>query len=135
MTKEYIQPPELFGSQRFGYTQVVKSPPGKLIFISGQGAFDSEFNLVGRSDLAAQAEQALDNLGHALRAAGATASDLTSLRIYVVDYMPEHAMALGDPLRRFFGDAPPPAQTLVGVQALGLPGMLIEIEATAVAAA
>ena len=42
------------------------------------------------------------------------------------------ATALGPSLGRFFGDAPPPAQTLIGVQALGMPGMLVEIEATAV---
>ena len=160
LSKKHIQPPELFESRRFGFTQVVESPPGRLLFVSGQGAFDAEFNLVGGSDLTAQAEQSLENLGHALRAAGATPSDVTSLRIYVVDYAPEYAaligptllaffkgappsaqtligvqaLAIGTPLRNFFGDAAPPAQTLIGVQALGLPGMLIEIEATAVAA-
>ena len=41
-------------------------------------------------------------------------------------------MELGNSLVEFLGDAPPPAQTLLGVQALGMPGMLIEIEATAV---
>ncbi|MDJ0848849.1 MAG: Rid family hydrolase [Myxococcota bacterium] len=83
-------------------------------------------------EAAAQADQALANLGAALAAAGATPADVTSLRIYVVDYRPEQAMALGAPLQRFFGDAPPPAQTLIGVQALGMPGMLVEIEASAV---
>ncbi len=132
MSKQHIQPAELFDSAKFGFTQVVKSQPGSLISISGQGAFDADFKIVGGSDVAAQAEQALQNLGHALSAAGATPADLTSLRIYVVDYAPEQARAMGAPLRRFLGDAPPPAQTMVGVQALALPGMLIEIEATAV---
>ena len=121
MAKQHLQPAELFPSQRFGFTQVVTSPPGTLVFVSGQGAFDVDFKLVGGDDLTAQADQALANLGHALRAAGATPADVTSLRIYVVDYRPEQAMALGAPLQRFFGDAPPPAQTLIGVQALACP--------------
>jgi enamine deaminase RidA (YjgF/YER057c/UK114 family) len=132
MGNEYIQPPEIFASKSFGYTQVVKSSPGALVSISGQAAFDSDFKLVGESDIVAQAEQALSNLRHALRAAGAEVSDLASLRIYIVDYQPEQALALGAPLSAFLGDADPPAQTLIGVQALGMPGMLIEIEATAV---
>jgi enamine deaminase RidA (YjgF/YER057c/UK114 family) len=132
MSKNHIQPAELLGSERFGYTQVVTSPPGTLVFVSGQTALDRELQLVGGSDLKAQAEQALTNLGHALQAAGATPSDVTSLRIYVVDYRPEQAMALGGPLRSFFDGAPPPAQTLLGVKSLAMPGILVEIEATAV---
>jgi enamine deaminase RidA (YjgF/YER057c/UK114 family) len=134
MGNEYIQPPELFESQPFGFTQVVKSPPGRLLSIAGQGAFDIEFKIVGGSDLAAQAKQALQNLGHALRAGGATISDLTNLRIYIVDYKPESIMQVGGVLAEFLADAPRPAQTLLGVQALGMPEMLIEIEATAVVA-
>jgi enamine deaminase RidA (YjgF/YER057c/UK114 family) len=132
MGNEYIQPPELFESQRFGYTQVVKAGPGRQLFIAGQGAFDEGFQLVGGDDVAAQTEQALRNLAHALRAGGAGVGDLTGLRIYVTDYTPECAMAIGGALTGFFGDHPPPAQTLVGVAALGMPGMRVEIEASAV---
>ena len=39
MGNEYVQPPEIFESKSFGYTQVVKSPPGTLVSIAGQAAF------------------------------------------------------------------------------------------------
>ena len=48
------------------YSQVVVSPPGRLAFIAGQGAFDREFNLVGADDLHAQTVQAFVNLRTAL---------------------------------------------------------------------
>lgn len=134
MEKDYIQPPEIFRSERFGFTQVVASPPGRLVFVSGQVAWDPDLKLVGGSDLAAQAQQALVNLGHALRAAGASPSDVTMLRVYIVDYKPEYASALIPHLRSFLGGATPPASTWIGVQSLAAPGLLIEIEAVAVVA-
>jgi enamine deaminase RidA (YjgF/YER057c/UK114 family) len=132
MAHEYIQPPQLFESQRFGYTQVVVASPGKQIFVSGQTALDGGFQLQGGDDLGAQAAQALSNVRDALAAAGATPADVTSLRLYVIDYEPAQAADLAGPLRDFLGDSPPPAQTLIGVQALGVPGIKIEIEATAI---
>jgi enamine deaminase RidA (YjgF/YER057c/UK114 family) len=130
--KRHLQPSELFASQQFGFSQVVESTSGRHLFLAGQGAFDKDFKLIGGTDLAAQTEQALRNIRHALAAAGAQVSDLTSLRIYVVDYKGEDMTAIGGAIGRFFEDGPPPAQTLIGVQALGLEGMRIEIEATAV---
>ena len=135
MSKQHIQPAALFSGERFGFTQVVTSPPGKLVFVSGQVAWDAELKLVGGSDLAAQAKQALRNLGEALRAAGASPSDLTMVRTFVVDYRPEHAGVLGPPFRDFLAGAAPPASTLIGVQSLAAPGLLIEIDAFAVVAA
>ena len=132
MPLKHIQPAEHFESQRFGYTQVVASPPGTQLFVAGQTAMGKDFKIGGGDDLGEQARHALSNLEHALRAAGATPTDVTSLRIYVVDYQPEFASMVGPPLLDFFGDAPPAAQTLIGVQALGLPGLRIEIEATAI---
>jgi len=132
MPKRHIQPPELFGSEKLGFTQVVTSDPGTLVFVSGQTALDRDFRAVGGADLAAQAEQALANLADALSAAGASPADVTSLRIYVAGYEPAHAALLGPVLGRFFAGGPPPAQTLLGVQALAMPDLLIEIEATAV---
>lgn len=132
MANEYIQPPELFQSEGFGYTQVVKSPAGaRQIAFAGQGAFDKEMNIVGAGDLAAQARQALDNLKHALHAGGAGIEDLTSMRIYVVGYNADSLAELGPALAEFLAGTHPPAQTLLGIEALGLPEMLIEIEATA----
>jgi enamine deaminase RidA (YjgF/YER057c/UK114 family) len=132
MPKQHLEPPELFRSDRFGFTQVVTSPPGKLVFVSGQVAWDVELKLVGDADLAKQAEQALTNLGHALAAAGASPADVTMLRTYIVDYKPEYAGLLAPHFSRFLGGANPPASTWVGVQALAAPGLLIEIEAVAV---
>ena len=132
MANEHIQPDELFSSQQFGFSQVVASPPGKQIFVSGQVAWDKNFKIVGAGDLAAQAEQALKNLGHALGAAGATPADVTSLRVYIPNYKPEDASIVGRAVGGFFGDSPPSAQTLLGIQSLATQDLMIEIEATAV---
>jgi enamine deaminase RidA (YjgF/YER057c/UK114 family) len=128
---EHIQPAGLFASERFGFTQVVTSPPGKLVFVSGQVAFDENAQVVGGDDLGAQAEQALANLGRALESAGAAAADVAFLRIYIANYDPSNLAVLGPLLPKFFG-AKLPAQTLLGVQALAMPELLIELEALAV---
>ena len=60
-----------------------------------------------------------------------TPADVTMLRTYIVEYKPEYAAGLGPLFDRFF-DGRPPASTRVGVQALAVPGLLIEIEAIAV---
>ncbi len=132
MSKQHIQPPDLFESSNFGYTQVVTSPPGKFVFLAGQTALGRDFKIVGENDLEAQTGAALENLRLALEAAGAQPGDVTSLRIYVPDYTAAKAGKIGPALGRFFGSAPPAAQTLIGVQALGMPELMIEIEATAV---
>lgn len=45
--KQYIQPSDTFESKRFGFTQVVTSPPGKPVFVSGQVGLDRDLKLVG----------------------------------------------------------------------------------------
>jgi enamine deaminase RidA (YjgF/YER057c/UK114 family) len=132
MPHEYIQPEALFESKSLGYSQVVKAQPGRTLFLSGQGAFDAGFRIIGEGDVGAQTSQALENVRAGLAAAGATVADLTSLRIYVVGFNSDHMGPIGAAIGSFFGDGDPPAQTLIGVQALGLPSMLVEIEATAV---
>jgi enamine deaminase RidA (YjgF/YER057c/UK114 family) len=131
MPKQHIDPDGLYKSQPLGYSQVVTSPPGTLVFLAGQVALDPAFKAMG-SSLAQQAEGALSNVATALAAAGGARSDVTSLRIYIADYRPEHAGIVGPIVSRFFEGAPPPAQTMVGVQALGMPDLKIEIEAIAV---
>ena len=58
--------------------------------------------------------------------------DVVSLRIYVVDYRPEHAEAVGSALRESFPGPSKPASTWLGVTSLARAEFLIEIEAIAV---
>jgi enamine deaminase RidA (YjgF/YER057c/UK114 family) len=130
-THDRLNPPTLFDARLLAYSQVMKSTGGTFIQIAGQAALDRNLALVGEGDFAAQARQCFENLGHALDAAGAMPADVNSIRIYVVDMRPDYVPVLKQALEEFFGEALPPG-TLVGVASLSMPGLLIEVEATAV---
>ena len=57
---------------------------GRLVYVAGQVALDSEGNLMGPGDAAAQTKQVLANIGHILAAAGAGFSNVVELTTYVV---------------------------------------------------
>ena len=132
MPKEYINPNSLFPSLPHGFSQVVMASGRKMVFISGQTAWDARKNIVGGGSVLEQARQAFRNLEKAMEAAGGTLKDVVALRIYVVDYQAESGTAVGTDLREFFSSENPPASTWIGVSALAAPEFLIEIEATAV---
>lgn len=132
MPKEYINPNNLFPSLPHGFSQVVVASGKRMVFISGQTAWDERKNIVGRDSVLEQARQAFLNLEKAMEAAGGTLKDVVALRIYVVDYQAESGTAVGTALRECFSSENPPASTWIGVAALADPEFLIEIEATAV---
>jgi enamine deaminase RidA (YjgF/YER057c/UK114 family) len=130
--KQHIQPEGLFPSARMGFTQVVTSPPGRQVFVSGQVSCDERGRPVAEGDLGGQAEQACANLGRALEAAGASVADLTMLRAFIVDLSPDKAGLVAPALTKLLGSEAPPASTWVGVTGLMAPQFLIEIEAVAI---
>jgi enamine deaminase RidA (YjgF/YER057c/UK114 family) len=132
MPTSRINPPDLYTAVEYGFSHAVVSTGGRTVHCAGQVAWDHEHNLVGVGDLAAQAAQALANLRTVLTAAGAAPADVVRLRTYVVDHTPDKLPVIGKALADFYGDAEPAANSLVGVDALALPGFLIEVEATAV---
>ena len=132
MPKEYFNPNSLFPSVQHGFSQVVVASGRKMVFISGQTAWDIRKKIVGEDSLLEQARQALRNVQAAIEAAGGTLKDIVSLRIYIVNYEPENAEAVGIALQEFFSSENPPASTWIGVSALAVPEFLIEIEAIAV---
>jgi enamine deaminase RidA (YjgF/YER057c/UK114 family) len=113
------------------YTQVVTATGGRLVFVAGQVADDADSNLVGRGDLAVQARQAFANLGRALAAVGARPEQVTKITIYVVGLKPESQPDISAARVAVFGDHKP-ADCLIGVQTLAMPGFLIEVDAIAV---
>ncbi len=132
MPREYLNPNTLFSSLPHGFSQVVIATGSKMVFVSGQTAWDVRKNIVGRDSVLEQARQAFRNLETAMEAAGGTLKDVVALRIYVVDYQAESGTAVSTALREFFSPENPPASTWIGVSALAVPEFLIEIEATAV---
>lgn len=114
-----------------GYTHVVVTSPGKLIFISGQVARDKQGNLVGKGDLRAQTAQVFENLKTALAAAGATFNDVVKINWYIRDYNAEKLAALREVRNMYVNKDNPPASTLIGVAALASDEYLIEVEAVA----
>ena len=132
MPKEYINPNSLFTSLPHGFSQVVIATGRKMVFISGQTAWDPRKNIVGGDSVLEQARQAFRNIEKAMEAAGGTLKDVVALRIYVVDYQAESGTAVGTALREFFSPQNPPTSSWIGVSALAAPEFLIEIEATAV---
>jgi enamine deaminase RidA (YjgF/YER057c/UK114 family) len=131
-THERLNPSTLFDARVLAYSQVMRSTGGTFIQVAGQAALDRDLQLVGAGDFAAQARQCFENLGHALAAAGAKPADVNSIRIYVVDMQAGYVPVLKQALEEFFGAALPPG-TLLGVASLAMPGLMIEVEATAVA--
>jgi enamine deaminase RidA (YjgF/YER057c/UK114 family) len=132
VTKVSINPTSVFRSLDHGFSQAVVASGGRTLYVAGQTAWDVHKQLIGGTDLEAQATQAFLNLQAVIEAAGGALADVVSLRIYVVDYRPDKAEAIGRTFRRFFAGARPPASTWVGVAALADPGFLIEVEAIAV---
>ena len=132
MTKQSINPSTLFPSLEHGFSQAVAASGRRTLYVSGQTAWDSERRLIGGADLEQQARQAFANLRTVVEAAGGTLADVVSVRLYVVNYRPEKAAAVGGVFQSFFTGEVKPASTWVGVAALADGGFLIEVEATAV---
>ncbi|MCG3169515.1 MAG: putative aminoacrylate peracid reductase RutC [Pseudomonadales bacterium] len=132
MTKQHINPDTLMKLP--SYSQLVVASGSRTVYVAGQGAFDHEMRLVGAGDYYAQTVKVLQNLATALAAAGACPGDVVSSVMYVKNLNPEVMEQFGRALNDALGDQPfpPNASTLVGVQALGHPDMLVEISAVAV---
>jgi len=130
---QFINPATLYDPRPNGYTHVViAEAPARLVYIAGQGGED--VNGVLSEDFATQVAQALANLRAALQAAGATLAQVAKVTALVVDHDEARLAVFSTALRAAWGDAPPPACTLVPVPRLALDGMLFEIEATAISA-
>jgi enamine deaminase RidA (YjgF/YER057c/UK114 family) len=131
MDKKYINPWKW--QDAFGFSQAVEiSGHSRVLRCAGQTSVNENGEPLHEGDMAAQINQALDNLETVLKAAGMTLSNVARLNIYTtdVDLFIQHA---GVGVSRLAAAGCQPASTLLGVARLAFPPLLVELEATAVA--
>jgi enamine deaminase RidA (YjgF/YER057c/UK114 family) len=125
--KQFLNPEGVANPRGLGYTQVVTSRPGRMVFISGQGGAPSPGAPLP-ADFASQATNVFENIGRCLRAAGAGFDDIVKINYFISD------MANTGELRRirakYLNQNNPPAATLVQVTLAK--DLLLEVEAVAI---
>jgi enamine deaminase RidA (YjgF/YER057c/UK114 family) len=126
---EYLKPEGLFNVPSF--SQVTTAAGGKLVFVSGQVAWDKTGKPVP-GDLEAQTRLTYENLKTALAAAGATLEDVVKMTVFVKNLDTEKWKAISKVRSEYLSKERPPASTMIGVQGLVYDELLIEIEAYAV---
>jgi enamine deaminase RidA (YjgF/YER057c/UK114 family) len=102
---------------------------GDLLIMAGQVAIDESGEVVGIDDPEAQFRQVWKNIQAAVESAGGAVQDIVKLTYYVRDV---RFIEQEIPIRqRLFPDGKFPCTTVVGVRELGLPTLLMEVDAWA----
>lgn len=130
MQREAVNPVTWSVAMGFHQGEVV-SGATRTLYCSGQAATGDDGAPRHPGDMAAQLALSLDNLEAVLGQAGMALADLVRLTVCTtdVDLLLEHYGVLAGRLGAA-GAAPP--ITMLGVTRLALPGLLVELEATAV---
>lgn len=127
-TRDLINPEGLHPAPGFSHVTVAQG--ARTAYIAGQVALAPDFSVVGGDDLRAQTVAAMRNLQLALEAIGAGWDQVVRRTIYTT--APTEYEVITSGIEEVQGSDRHPAQTIVGITGLAVPGLLIEIEATVV---
>ncbi|MGC2426576.1 MAG: RidA family protein [Nitrososphaeraceae archaeon] len=123
-TKSFGMPWE----KEYGYAQAVKV--GDTIYLSGQVSHDDSGSIIGLGDMEAQMRQAYANIRKVLAQYGATMDNIADEILFVTDMEAAFAAAVKCRQEVFFG-IPVVASTIVQIQRLAFPELMIEIRCVA----
>jgi 2-iminobutanoate/2-iminopropanoate deaminase len=136
-----LAPAQTFEKKNYNYSDWTKgrfseavtvTGPGKMIFLAGVGAEDENGkggDILHKGDFTAQCKYAFDKIKRALEKNGATLGDVVKMVSYITDvrYQPD----FGKCRQEVFGTTPMPAHTLLTISQLAWPGMMVEVDVTA----
>jgi enamine deaminase RidA (YjgF/YER057c/UK114 family) len=126
MERTYLEPAGIAPPPE-PYTHAIRC--GDTLYVAGQVAFDENNEVVGVGDARAQAERVWRNIRLAVEAAGGTLADVVKITIFLKDV--RHAPAEIGVREGLFEPGRYPVCTLVQVANLGLPDLLMEVDAIA----
>ncbi len=112
---------------------VTVTHPGKMIFLAGVGAEDengTRGTIKYLGDFAGQCHYAYEKIKRLLASQGATMNDVVKIVTYVTDIrnLPEAGKCRTEAL----AGAPQPVHTFLNINQLAWPGMLVEVDVTAI---
>jgi 2-iminobutanoate/2-iminopropanoate deaminase len=128
VTKQQINP--WTWQDKLGYSQAWKVDAAQsIVFLAGQAPISPAGQLICENDFEAQTRQVFENLNTVLEQSGASFEAIVKLTVYLTDTtkLRDYARVKAEYIR-----GAQPASTAIGVASLALPGMMIEIDATAV---
>lgn len=114
--------------KEYGYAQAIKVED--TIYVSGQVSHDDKGNIVGRGDMEAQMRQAYENIEKLLTQYGATLKNVVDEVLFVTDMDAAFAAAVKC-RQEIFSGAPVIASTIIQIQRLAFPELMIEIKCVA----
>ena len=118
------------------YDHVAIGTGTRHVHISGQVARSAEGKPIAVNDLAGQVAEVLRNTARALAGAGASFDDALRLTFYVTDWEPEKIAPFMDGIARVAEELklpqPLPPASLIGVDYLFEPDVLVELEVAAI---
>ena len=113
---------------------VTVTGPGKMIFLAGVGSeAEQDGSILHPGDFIAQCRYAYAKIKKLLAQQGATMADVVKLVSYVTDIRSRDD--LNKCRSEAFAGGPLPVHTFLAISQLARPGMLVEMDAIAVAAA
>lgn len=134
MSIKYFAPDGLM--QPVPYHHVAVGTGTRHVHVAGQISRTADGTPVAPGDLAGQVAQALRNTATGLASAGATFSDVVRLTFYVTQWQPAKIAAFMAGIEVVAADVglptPMPPASLIGVDYLFEPDVLVEVEATAI---
>ena len=114
--------------KEYGYSQAVKV--GDTIYLSGQVSHDDKGNILGEGDMEVQMRAAYVNIGKVLAQYGATMDNVVDETLFVTDI--DAAFSARVKMKQeVFSDSPILGSTLVQIQRLAFPQLMVEIKCIA----
>ena len=129
MARELVNPAGLHPAPGFSHASVATG--SRVVHLAGQLGLNEDFSLAA-DDLHGQTVKAMRNVQVAMEAVGISWDDVVRRTIYTLH--PTEYETITRAIDEVTGGADHPAQTIVGVTGLAVPGCQIEIECTAVLA-
>ncbi len=105
----------------------------KLVFLAGVGAEDENGprgKIRHAGDFIEQCKYAYDKIKRVLALHGAQLSDVVKITTYMTDL--RYRLDMGKCVGATWGGVQFPSHTLIGVEALAFPEMIVEVDATAI---